>query len=167
MEDIKTLINKYLEGDTSDAEESRLRNFFTQEGASIPEEWRVYKALFAFEVHERTKLSASEDDDDTGKMHYADETNNVLAIDSKPQVTANRHKITLRDWTWILSAAASVAILIAIAMKSSGMPENYVVVNGKVITTNKKSVASEAEDALRLVSAESDDDFSALDMMRQ
>ena len=150
MEDIKSLINKYLEGETSEAEEDFLRRFFTEKEASIPEEWRVYRALFTFETHERAGLTARETENKT---------------------IATRHEIrmlhrTAMRWIWAASAAASVAILVAISLRSvKNMPENYVVADGKIVTTNKASVTDEAEEALRLVSAGNDEDFNALKMM--
>ena len=49
------LINKYLDGLTSNEEERQLREYFKDKGNEIPEEWKVFQALFAFESMERSE----------------------------------------------------------------------------------------------------------------
>lgn len=50
---IKQLLDKYLDGETSSAEERALRGYFTNRDNNIPEEWMPYKALFAYIAEER------------------------------------------------------------------------------------------------------------------
>ncbi|NPD92905.1 hypothetical protein [Xylanibacter muris] len=145
MEDIKSLINKYLEGETSEAEENSLREFFTGKDTPIPEEWRVYQALFTFETQEKAKLAEA----DEGKTDAA---------------TAKQQRKTVMRWIWAATAAASLTIIIAVS-HTSRMPENYVVADGKIITTSKGNVTEEAEEALKLINTGNEDDFSALKMM--
>ena len=49
MKQMDILINKYLDGLTSNEEERQLREYFKDKGNDIPEEWKVFQALFAFE----------------------------------------------------------------------------------------------------------------------
>ena len=49
MKQMDILINKYLDGLTSNEEERQLREYFKDNGTDIPEEWKVFQALFAFE----------------------------------------------------------------------------------------------------------------------
>lgn len=54
------LIGKYLDGMTTNAEEDRLRRYFAEMPADeVPEEWRVYKALFAWETGHATAGDAA------------------------------------------------------------------------------------------------------------
>jgi len=50
---IKQLLDKYLDGETSSAEERALRGYFTNRDNNIPEEWMPYRALFAYIAEER------------------------------------------------------------------------------------------------------------------
>ena len=50
---IKQLLDKYLDGETSSAEERVLRGYFTNRDNNIPEEWMPYRALFAYIAEER------------------------------------------------------------------------------------------------------------------
>ncbi|MDR1527896.1 MAG: hypothetical protein LBS46_09565 [Dysgonamonadaceae bacterium] len=50
---IRELIDKYLEGATSLKEEETLRDYF--QGEKIPEEWKVYQAMFRYFIDERQK----------------------------------------------------------------------------------------------------------------
>lgn len=137
---IQQLLDKYLDGDTSIAEEEALRGYFIHSGDDIPEERRPYKALFTYIVEER-----------------ADKT------------VANSHvnfKALLR-YRRVYAAMTAAAALIAVMMISLPHTEkNYAVIDGKVYT-DKKIVEDEALKALDMVSSDQDADFSALEMMRQ
>lgn len=50
---IKQLLDKYLDGETSSAEERALRGYFTNKANNIPEEWMPYRALFTYIAEER------------------------------------------------------------------------------------------------------------------
>ena len=64
-------------------------------------------------------------------------------------------------------AAAIIAfMLVGIQKMIQAQPECYAVIDGKVYT-DQEFVHHEALDALEDVSADSEDPFSALDMMRQ
>lgn len=137
---IQQLLDKYLDGDTSIAEEEALRGYFIHGGDDIPEEWRPYKALFTYIVEER-----------------ADKT-----------VTSSHVKFkALLRYRRVYAAMTAAAALIAVMMISLPHTEkNYAVIDGKVYT-DKKIVEDEALKALDMVSSDQDADFSALEMMRQ
>ena len=61
IKEIKPLIEKYLDGSTTNEEEETLRTFFSSPRANMPEEWRVYRALFDYEVGQRRSLHTSTD----------------------------------------------------------------------------------------------------------
>lgn len=135
---IRHLLEKYLDGETSTNEENALRGYFSKAGNSIPDEWRPYKAMFAYIAEEKGKtLNAG----------------------------AGRMKKTHASLIYIASAAASVLIIISVILSSPRQAENYAVINGKVCT-DKEVVREEALEALQMVSADDDDTFGALDMMR-
>lgn len=143
---IKQLLDKYLDGETSSAEERALRGYFTNKGNNIPEEWMPYRALFTYIAEERT---------DEG------ETAETIDINVNKAVKAHR-----RGWIYA-AATAAAAILIAVVMISlPRQNDNYAVIDGKVYT-NKKVVEDEALKALQMVSSDNDDNFDALKMMRQ
>ena len=138
---IKQLLDKYLDGETSSAEERALRGYFTNKGNNIPEEWMPYRALFTYIAEER-----------------ADEGETAETIDINVNKAVKAHR---RGWIY------AAAILIAVVMISlPRQNDNYAVIDGKVYT-NKKVVEDEALKALQMVSSDNDDNFDALKMMRQ
>lgn len=143
---IKQLLDKYLDGETSSAEERALRGYFTNKGNDIPEEWMPYRALFTYIAEER-----------------ADEGETAETIDINVNKAGKAHR---RGWIYA-AATATAAILIAVVMISLPRSnDNYAVIDGKVYT-NKKVVEDEALKALQMVSSDNDDNFDALKMMRQ
>lgn len=143
---IKQLLDKYLDGETSSAEERALRGYFTNKGNNIPEEWMPYRALFTYIAEERT-----------------DEGETAETIDINVNKAGKSHR---RGWIYA-AATAAAAILIAVVMISLPRSnDNYAVIDGKVYT-NKKVVEDEALKALQMVSSDNDDNFDALKMMRQ
>ena len=143
---IKQLLDKYLDGETSSAEERALRGYFTNKDNDIPEEWMPYRALFTYIAEER-----------------ADEGETAETIDINVNKAGKAHR---RGWIYA-AATAAAAILIAVVMISLPRSnDNYAVIDGKVYT-NKKVVEDEALKALQMVSSDNDDNFDALKMMRQ
>lgn len=140
------MLDKYLDGETSSAEERALRGYFTNKGNNIPEEWMPYRALFTYIAEER-----------------ADEGETAETIDINVNKAGKAHR---RGWIYA-AATAAAAILIAVVMISLPRSnDNYAVIDGKVYT-NKKVVEDEALKALQMVSSDNDDNFEALKMMHQ
>lgn len=139
---IAALLEKYMDGETSNAEEARLKRYFGATGDNIPEEWRIYKALFRYEAEELEN-----------------------ATNDKPARTKGATG-GRRMWTaGIISAAASIAILVCLFMTLPRNEKNYAVIDGKKYT-NKTVVMQEAEEALSLVSSSDDDTFDALEQIQ-
>ena len=46
--DIRTLIERYMSGETTNEEEATLRTWFRLAGEDVPEEWRPLRAMFSF-----------------------------------------------------------------------------------------------------------------------
>lgn len=54
---IQNLLDKYMDGATSNEEEATLRKYFEEHGNDIPEEWESYRALFCYIGFEQMNLS--------------------------------------------------------------------------------------------------------------
>ena len=156
--DIRTLIERYMSGETTNEEEATLRTWFRLAGEDVPEEWRPLRAMFSFVDEERltsdvTKWAATEGKTTSHNLH-----------------PTPRLKILHKPGIWAASAVAAAAIAMillvpAIRKNAETMPQNYAVIDGKVYT-NPKVIKQQADDALEIVACEDEDPFSALDMMQ-
>ena len=160
---IQNLLDKYMDGATSNEEEATLRKYFEEHANDIPEEWESYRALFSYIGFEQMNLSQilkgeEEKEEDFEKKDIEKE--------EIPQKEASRSR-WLKYFGTSVAAAATIAFLIVGIQKiTQPQPECYVVIDGKVYTDHE-FVHHEALDALEDVSADSEDPFSALDMMKQ
>ncbi len=145
---IQDLLDKYMDGATSNEEEATLRKYFEEHGNDIPEEWESYRALFGYIGFEQMNLSQILKEEEK-------------EIDKKE---ASRSR-WLKYFGTSVAAAAIIAFLI-VGIQKIAQPECYAVIDGKVYT-DQEFVHNEALDALEDVSADSKDPFSALDMMKQ
>ena len=159
---IQNLLDKYMDGATSNEEEATLRKYFEEHSNDIPEEWESYRALFSYIGFEQMNLSQilkeEEKEEEFEKKDIAKED-----IEKKE---ASRSR-----WLKYFSASAAAAAVIAfmlvgIQKLTQPQPECYAVIDGKVYT-DQEFVHHEALDALEDVSADAEDPFSALDMMKQ
>ena len=154
---IQDLLDKYMDGATSNEEEATLRKYFEEHGNNIPEEWESYRALFSYIGFEQTNLSqilkGEEKEEDFEKKDI-----------EKEKASRSRW---LKYFGASVAAAAIIAfMLVGIQKIAQPQPECYAVIDGKVYT-DQEFVHHEALDALEDVSADSEDPFSALDMMKQ
>ena len=147
---IQDLLDKYMDGATSNEEEATLRKYFEEHGNDIPEEWESYRALFSYIGFEQMNLSQ------------------ILKGDEKEIA---KEEAPRSRWLKYFGTSAAAAVIIAfmlvgIQKVTQPQPECYAVIDGKVYT-DQEFVHHEALDALEDVSADSEDPFSALDMMKQ
>ena len=147
---IQNLLDKYMDGATSNEEEATLRKYFEEHGNDIPEEWESYRALFSYIGFEQMNLSQILKEEEK-------------EIDKKE---ASRSRWLKYFGTFVAAAAIIAFMLVGIQQMIQSQPECYAVIDGKVYT-DQEFVHHEALDALEDVSADSKDPFSALDMMRQ
>ena len=147
---IQDLLNKYMDGATSNEEEATLRKYFEEHGNDIPEEWESYRALFSYIGFEQLNLSQILKEEEK-------------EIDKKK---ASRSRWLKYFGTSVAAAAIIAFLIVGIQKIAQPQPECYAVINGKVYT-DQEFVHNEALDALEDVSADSEDPFSALDMMKQ
>ena len=147
---ISTLIEKYLDGRTSETEEQVLADYFNKAGADIPDEWKTYRALFTYINAEKDTLR--------------EETKGQQTTSSTPRLHVSKRRNLLRHTIWI--AAAACALLILTLRLQPATTGNFAVIDGKVYT-NRSVVEAEALGALQQVSFNEDNDLDALDMMIQ
>ena len=148
---IQNLLDKYMDGATSNEEETTLRKYFEEHGNDIPEEWESYRALFSYIGLEQMNLSQILKEEEEKE------------IDKKE---AFRSRWLKYFGTSVAAAAIIAFMLVGIQKIAQPQPECYAVIDGKVYT-DQEFVHHEALDALEDVSADSEDPFSALDMMKQ
>lgn len=148
---IQNLLDKYMDGATSNEEEATLRKYFEEHGNDIPEEWESYRALFSYIGFEQMNLSQILKEEEEKE------------IDKKE---ASRSRWIKYFGTSVAAAAIIAFLIVGIQKIAQPQPECYAVIDGKVYT-DQEFVHNEALDALEDVSADSEDPFSALDMMKQ
>ena len=180
---IQNLLDKYMDGATSNEEEATLRKYFEEHGNDIPEEWESYRALFSYIGFEQMNLSQIlkveeekeaniekedilEDEEKNIPKKEGKEKNVLPKKETSPKKEASRTR-WLKYFGASVAAAAIIAfMLVGIQKIAQPQPECYAVIDGKVYT-DQEFVHNEALDALDDVSADSEDPFSALDMMKQ
>ena len=167
---IQDLLDKYMNGATSNEEEATLRKYFEEHANDIPEEWESYRALFNYIGFEQMNLSQilkeEEKEEDFEKKDIAKEN-----IEKKEEGEILKKEASRSRWlkyfgTSVAAAAIIAFLIVGIQKIAQPQPECYAVIDGKVYT-DQEFVHNEALDALEDVSADSEDPFSALDMMKQ
>ena len=167
---IQDLLDKYMDGASSNEEEARLRKYFEEHGNEIPEEWESYRALFSYIRFEQMDLSQilkeEKKEENFEQKDIAKEN-----IEKNEEGEMLKKKASRSRWlkyfgTFMAAAAIIAFMLVGIQQMIQSQPECYAVIDGKVYT-DQEFVHHEALDALEDVSADSEDPFSALDMMRQ
>lgn len=167
---IQDLLDKYMDGATSNEEEATLRKYFEEHANDIPEEWESYRALFSYIGFEQMNLSQilkeEEKEEDFEKKDIAKEN-----IEKKEEGEILKKEASRNRWlkyfgTSVAAAAIIAFLIVGIQKIAQPQPECYAVIDGKVYT-DQEFVHNEALDALEDVSADSEDPFSALDMMKQ
>ena len=172
---IQNLLDKYMDGATSNEEEATLRKYFEEHGNDIPEEWESYRALFCYIGFEQMNLSQilkEEEKKEIAKEDILeDEEKNIPKKERKEEETFTKKEASRSRWlkyfgTSVAAAAIIAFLIVGIQKIAQPQPECYAVIDGKVYT-DQEFVHNEALDALEDVSADSEDPFSALDMMKQ
>ena len=165
---IQNLLDKYMDGATSNEEEATLRKYFEEHANDIPEEWESYRALFSYIGFEQMNLSQilKEEEKEIEKEDILeDEEKNIPKKEEKKE-EASRSRWLKYFGTSVAAAAIIAFLIVGIQKIAQPQPECYAVIDGKVYT-DQEFVHNEALDALDDVSADSEDPFSALDMMKQ
>lgn len=177
---IQNLLDKYMDGATSNEEEATLRKYFEEHGNDIPEEWESYRALFShigFEQMNLSQILKEEEKEIEKEDILEDEEKNIPKKEGKEEETSpkketfTKKEVSRSRWlkyfgTSVAAAAIIAFLIVGIQKITQPQPECYAVIDGKVYT-DQEFVHNEALDALDDVSADSEDPFSALDMMKQ
>ena len=135
MKDLKTLVDKYLDGTTSNEEEQRLRDYFSSPTELVPEDMEWMRALFVYET-------------------------NVVeqAVDTATLRPKNRHR-------WLGWAAAAIALMVVgvgiTYYQNSQQPQDYALIDGQMVN-NRQQVIEEALNALDMVSQTDEETYEAL-----
>lgn len=165
---IQDLLDKYMDGATSNEEEATLRKYFEEHANDIPEEWESYRALFSYIGFEQMNLSQilKEEEKEIEKEDILeDEEKNIPKKEEKKE-EASRSRWLKYFGTSVAAAAIIAFLIVGIQKIAQPQPECYAVIDGKIYT-DQEFVHNEALDALEDVSADSEDPFSALNMMKQ
>lgn len=155
--DIRTIIDRYMSGETTNEEEATLRTWFRLAGDDMPEEWRPLKALFSFVDEERETAEADAAETVATADASLHSCNTLLTALRRPRI-------------WISSAVAAAAVAIVMFVPPMNKafapePQNYAVIDGKVYTS-QKVINEQVDDALQTVAVDNEDPFSALDLMQ-
>ena len=153
--DIRTIIDRYMSGETTNEEEATLRTWFRLAGDDMPEEWRPLKALFSFVDEER-------------ETRETDDSATVSTTLIPPQRHAALLRALHRPRIWISSAVAAAAVAIVMLVPPMNKafapePQNYAVIDGKVYTS-QKVINEQVDEAFQTVTVDNEDPFSALDL---
>lgn len=165
---IQDLLDKYMDGATSNEEEATLRKYFEEHGNDIPEEWESYRALFSYIGFEQMNLSQilKEEEKEIAKEDILEDEEKNIPKKKEKEEEASRSRWLKYFGTSVAAAAIIAFLIVGIQKIAQPQPECYAVIDGKVYT-DQEFVHNEALDALEDVSADSEDPFSALDMMKQ
>lgn len=160
---IQDLLDKYMDGATSNEEEATLRKYFEEHANDIPEEWESYRALFGYIGFEQMNLSQILKEEEEKEEDFEKKD---IEKEEIPKKEASRSRCLKYFGTSVAAAAIIAFLIVGIQKIAQPQPECYAVIDGKVYT-DQEFVHNEALDALEDVSADSEDPFSALDMMKQ
>lgn len=168
---IENLLDKYMNGATSNEEEATLRKYFEEHANDIPEEWESYRALFSYIGFEQMNLSQILKEEEEKKEDFEKKDIAKEYIEKKEEGEILKKEASRSRWlkyfgTSVAAAAIIAFLIVGIQKIAQPQPECYAVIDGKVYT-DQEFVHHEALDALEDVSADSEDPFSALDMMKQ
>ncbi len=135
--------------ETSCEEERELRRFFTEE--EVPEHLQTYRPLFAYLNREATSMAEPT------------EEKSVTTESAKEVPTQRKPSRLYRTFYAVSGIAAGLLLLLGVAkiiFPLSGVPENYVVIDGQRYT-DEKLVEAKALEALQNASF-TDEDLSNL-----
>lgn len=151
QDEIKELLERYINGDTTNAEEEQLRSYFSQTTDPLPEEWTVFRALFCYETHERQMI-----------VHNATTT----------AEKAPRRKSTMKTYMSLVASVAAVVVLLVSLFiwnthsETQNNEKQYMVTNG-IKVTNSDDINKEVDKVLALLANDNDKAFSALEIINQ
>ena len=133
---IENLLDKYMDGATSNEEEATLRKYFEEHANDIPEEWESYRALFSYIGFEQMNLSQilkeEEKKEDFEKKDIAKEN-----IEKKEEGEILKKEASRSRWLKYFGTSVAAAAIIAfliMGIQKIAQPQQkcYAVIDGKV-----------------------------------
>ena len=141
---IQNLLDKYMDGATSNEEEARLRKYFEEHGNDILEEWESYRALFSYIGFEQMNLSQIPKEEEEKEEDFEKKD---IAKENIEKKEASRRRWLKYFGTSVAAAAIIAFLIVGIQKIAQPQPECYAVIDGKVYT-DQEFVHHEALDAL-------------------
>ncbi len=86
---IQNLLDKYMDGATSNEEEATLRKYFEEHANDIPEEWESYRALFSYIGFEQMNLSQILKEEEKERKLLAADGSNISALLWQPPLSSH------------------------------------------------------------------------------
>ena len=115
---IQDLLDKYMDGATSNEEEATLRKYFEEHANDIPEEWESYRALFSYIGFEQMNLSQilkeEEKKEDFEKKDIAKEN-----IEKKEEGEILKKEASRSRWLKYFGTSVAAAAIIAFLDRKS------------------------------------------------
>lgn len=159
MDEIKALLDRYIDGATTCAEEQQLRQYFRTHADALPDEWKPLRALFLFVDDEREALELGEESSDSAlEAEHPTQTE----TEQRASFVSIRRRAR-RTWLAVASVAA-VLLLVALPFIKGRGHSAYAIIDGQR-TNDQEVVMQEAEAALQEVAIDDEDAFGALGEM--
>ena len=138
---IQDLLDKYMDGATSNEEEATLRKYFEEHANDISEEWESYRALFSYIGFEQMNLSQILKEEKEKEIEKEDilEDEERISQRRRKKEEASRSR-WLKYFGTSVAAAAIIAFLIVASRDSQPQPECYAVIDGKVYTDQESFI---------------------------
>ena len=141
QEEIEVLLERYLDGNTTNEEEKLLRCYFNETQLVSPE-WRYYKVLFHWEH---------------SQSHNASQTTNL-----RPRRMAVAAAIAA---LLLVGAGITTALIRQSVNDKSEQQQDYAIIDGR-LTTDAVLIAQEAEQALMMVTTTEEETLDALNILQ-
>ena len=147
MNDLRLLVEKYMDGLTTCAEEEQLRRYFTSPESIVPADLEWMRALMGWE-ESCAKHEFRGGNDHDGAQQSNIESNTVRRI---PHLVLRR----------ILHIAAMLLVVVSATLLLRPRQKSFAIIDGERVT-DRSVVQEEALAALNMVSSTDEETFEAL-----
>ncbi len=149
LDDIKRLLSRWYEGETTDAEEQLLYDFFAS--SDVPSEMEIEKELFLRlkELGESAELPAGFDEKLSAEIDKWTEV--------KQQASLRPRRFTVKRWGWISGIAASLLLCIWLGMRWEEQKRETAVIAR--VVSSLTGIDAKVKDALADLNAYSEETY--------
>ena len=147
MNDLRLLVEKYMDGLTTRNEEEQLRRYFTSLESMVPDDLEWMSALKDWEK------SCAKHEFRGGKNHHGTQDS-----DAKGIVVPRTSRLVLRR---ILRIAAMLLVVVSATLLLWPRQKSFAIIDGQRVTS-REVVQEEALEALNMVSSTDEETFEAL-----